>query len=228
MLHAIMRLHLATDPNAQAAAKPDGLHQALSALHKQMPALLAAKPPATAVEPLMQSILAAALVHKGRQGWDSAAGEASSMWTSHAGCCTRGATALVVKASYAQHSSWSCGPYMMTGHGQVEQNLYLHAGQGAAFLLQHQSQAAQISAAGPQLSRGNPVHTGTVQGAAPCTHLVCVEVPAEMLRQETGEAVAGCPGAKAAGALQSGQKVVLYCAGSQRRFAKPYVKQKAC
>ena len=79
MLHAIVRLHLATYPDAQAAAKPDGLHQALSALHKQMPALLAAKPPTAAVEPLMQSILAAALTHQGRQSCDSAAGDAPSM-----------------------------------------------------------------------------------------------------------------------------------------------------
>ena len=77
-MHAIVRLHLATDPDAHAAAKPDGLHQALSALHKQMPGLLAANPPTAAVEPLMQSILAAALAHQGRQGWDSAAGEAPS------------------------------------------------------------------------------------------------------------------------------------------------------
>ena len=93
MVHAIMRLHLATDPHAQAAAKPAGLHQALSALHKQMPALLAVKPPAAAVEPLMHSIMAAALAHEGQQGWDSAAGEAPPMCTSHAGCRTQGAPA---------------------------------------------------------------------------------------------------------------------------------------
>ena len=115
MLHAIVRLHLATDsPTAQAAAKPDGLHQALSALHKQMPALLAAKAPAAAVEPLMQSILAAALAHKGQQGWDSAAGEAPIMCASHAGGRTRGATDWATKACWAQRSSQGCGPYMKT------------------------------------------------------------------------------------------------------------------
>ena len=98
VVHAIGRLHLATDPDAQAAAKPDGLHQALSALHKQMPALLAAKPPAAAVEPLMHSILAAALAHEGRQGWDSVAGEAPSMCISHAGCTSLGGEGLLCTA----------------------------------------------------------------------------------------------------------------------------------
>ena len=72
-------------------------------------------------------------------------------------------------------------------------------------------QAAQISAAGSQPRGTAQCAHGLCRVQHPCMHLVRVEVPAEMLQQETSAAgktgIAGCAGAKAAGAPSSGEQL---------------------